>query len=545
MQQCDCCNRNYALLLCVLLATAVAGAGAQQTDTTTGVPRYYKSQALYPAGRLEVGVLGFGTKYFGEYTDKSTGWGFGFMTRYFLPFLPEIGVGARVTHGRLLYERRYKERFGSDFFRQFPEEDFPDAQLQQVPRYTKITTGEAFLILNLFPYHRLNYYAFGGAGILSFQAQDIVDNPLNGNGTKVNYPDFKDESEIDFHLLGGVGIDYYITKNLSVGVQGVYHKLCTDILDGYAQLRDSVTLTNPDAYAEFGFKISYYLFDDEDIDSDGIPNSREEELGTNPYARDTDEDGVDDYAEIEIHHSNPLNSDSDGDGLSDEVETAKYGTSPFSDDTDGDGLTDIAEITLHTTDPRKADSDGDGLTDPEEIARGTDPLKGDTDGDGVADMDDKCPGVPGPPETNGCPEAPKAAAPEVKIMRDTVEVIREVRTIEKGQSYTPYGINFKRGKAVIEVESEIILDDVAKWLHDNPTITVEIRGHTDAEGSEEGNMVLSQQRAQAVREYLVLQGIDPNRLTTKGYGESWPLGTNDTEKGRARNRRIEFYVKEK
>lgn len=490
-------------------------------------------------------MLGFGTKYFGEFTDNNTGYGFGLITRYFLPFLPEIGIGARFTHGRLLYDRRYKERFGSDFYRQFPEEDFPDASMTE--RYTKITTGEAFLTLNLFPYQRLNYYAFGGVGVLSFQAQDIVENPLNGSGIKLNYPDFKDESEIDFHVLGGLGIDYYLTNTFAVGVQGVYHVLCTDILDGYAQLRDSTTLTNADAYAEFGLKLSYFLFDDNDIDNDGITNEREMQLGTNPYETDTDGDGVSDYDEVDVYHSNPLSTDSDGDGMSDADETTKYGTNPFGIDTDGDGLDDLAEITVYNTDPRTADSDNDGLTDKQEIERGSDPLKGDTDGDGIGDADDKCPGVPGVRSAEGCPEPPRAEqpAPATTIIRDTVEVIREIKTIEKGQSYTPYGINFKRGNADIAVEAEIILDDVAQWLRDNPTISVEIRGHTDAEGSEEANMTLSQQRAEAVKEYLILQGIGPDRLTTKGFGESWPVEVNDTEKGRARNRRIEFYVREK
>lgn len=529
------------MLYLVLLFWLPSTVYAQPSDSAT-TPRYYEYSALYPNGRLEVGALGIATKYFGEYTDNRTGYGFGLMTRYFFPFLPELGAGARFTHGRLMYERRYKERFGNDFFRQYPEEDFPDASKMQVLRYTKITTGELFLTLNLFPYHRLNYYVFGGAGVLFFQAQDIVDNPLDGKGVKVNYPDFKDESEIDVHLLGGVGIDYYITKNFSVGVQGTYHHLGTDILDGYAQLRDSVTLTNPDAYAEFGLKLSYFLFDDDDIDNDGITNEREQELGTNPYSADSDNDGISDYEEVEVYRTNPLRTDSDGDGLNDAEETTKYGTNPFSADSDNDGLSDVEEIITYHTNPSERDSDNDGLSDKEEIRRGSNPLKGDTDGDGVGDAQDKCPDVPGFRTADGCPEAPPTV--EVRV-RDTVEIIREVRTIEKGQSYTPYGVNFKRAKAEIAVESEIILDDVVQWLADNPTIRVEIRGHTDAEGSEESNMVLSQQRADAVKEYLILQGIDPNRLSTKGYGESWPVDTNSTEKGRARNRRIEFYVKEK
>ena len=127
------------------------------------------------------------------------------------------------------------------------------------------------------------------------------------------------------------------------------------------------------------------------------------------------------------------------------------------------------------------------------------------------------------------------------IVRDTV--IREKITVKEGQSYSPFGINFETAKAEIKPESEIILDDVAQWLKKNPSIIVEIRGHTDATGTAEANKSLSELRALEVMKYLILNGISAKRLSAVGYGSSKPISDNTTEKGKAKNRRIEFFVK--
>ena len=86
----------------------------------------------------------------------------------------------------------------------------------------------------------------------------------------------------------------------------------------------------------------------------------------------------------------------------------------------------------------------------------------------------------------------------------------------------------------------VVLDLVARSLLDWPSVRVEIAGHTDAVGSEASNQRLSQQRAGAVRDWLVARGVDPGRLVARGYGESEPIDDNDTPGGRARNRRVEL-----
>ncbi|MDO9026885.1 MAG: OmpA family protein [bacterium] len=114
---------------------------------------------------------------------------------------------------------------------------------------------------------------------------------------------------------------------------------------------------------------------------------------------------------------------------------------------------------------------------------------------------------------------------------------------KKGEKVVLNGIKFKTNRADIIPSSYTILDQAAKMLKDNPTIRVEIGGHTDSRGSDAKNQRLSEARAVSVRNYLINnQGIAGDRLTAKGYGESLPIASNKTVKGRAENRRIEFVV---
>lgn len=124
---------------------------------------------------------------------------------------------------------------------------------------------------------------------------------------------------------------------------------------------------------------------DLDADDDGLTDSQEAELGTNPDNPDTDNDGLTDSQEVALG-TNPLSADTDGDGVSDGAENTA-GTNPLVADTDGDGLSDGAEASRGTN-PLVTDSDGDGLTDGSEVANGTNPLSADTDGDGVGDAFD-------------------------------------------------------------------------------------------------------------------------------------------------------------
>ena len=103
-----------------------------------------------------------------------------------------------------------------------------------------------------------------------------------------------------------------------------------------------------------------------------------------------------------------------------------------------------------------------------------------------------------------------------------------------------YGIYFDVDKAVLRPDSETALQHILQLLRDNPTLAVEVQGHTDNTGTAARNAVLSDERAASVKQWLVEHGIAVGRLTAKGYGDSQPVGDNKTPDGRAKNRRVEL-----
>ncbi|MCD9019390.1 OmpA family protein [Parachryseolinea silvisoli] len=117
--------------------------------------------------------------------------------------------------------------------------------------------------------------------------------------------------------------------------------------------------------------------------------------------------------------------------------------------------------------------------------------------------------------------------------------------IEIGVTVRLKNIYFDFDKTTLKKESFTELNKVADFLKQNATVEIEIAGHTDSKGSDDYNANLSQGRSQSVVDYLVSQGIESFRLTAHGYGESKPIDTNDTEPGRANNRRVEFTVVKK
>ena len=107
-------------------------------------------------------------------------------------------------------------------------------------------------------------------------------------------------------------------------------------------------------------------------------------------------------------------------------------------------------------------------------------------------------------------------------------------------SFTLTGVTFETSSSVIRPSSYDKLDEVAEALRANPDVRVEISGHTDNVGSDEGNLTLSQARAESVRRYFIEKGVAADRMEAKGYGETKPVATNDTAEGRAENRRVEM-----
>jgi outer membrane protein OmpA-like peptidoglycan-associated protein len=153
---------------------------------------------------------------------------------------------------------------------------------------------------------------------------------------------------------------------------------------------------------------------------------------------------------------------------------------------------------------------------------------GDIDGDGIPDSKDECPDVAEEAggDGDGCPDAPQIV-------------------IESGMINVRGKIVFDFASADLLPRNAKLLELLAKLLNENEQIKkVQIEGHTDARGDDAFNQDLSVQRAKNVAAALVQRGVKTERLTTKGLGRTQPLSTNDTEEGRARNRRVEFRVLE-
>jgi OOP family OmpA-OmpF porin len=177
------------------------------------------------------------------------------------------------------------------------------------------------------------------------------------------------------------------------------------------------------------------------------------------------------------------------------------------------------------------DSDGDGVTDDKDRCPNTPagaivdangcPL--DSDGDGVYDGIDQCPNTPRGTEVDkrGCP-----------IKKALFEPGKEKLLLE--------GVNFAFNSDVLTPESHEILDKVAGSLQDWPEVRVRVEGYTDSIGDDEYNLGLSDRRANSVRSYLISKGVAEGRLEAKGFGEADPIASNETEAGRAQNRRVEL-----
>jgi outer membrane protein OmpA-like peptidoglycan-associated protein len=222
--------------------------------------------------------------------------------------------------------------------------------------------------------------------------------------------------------------------------------------------------------------------------------------------------------------------DSDADGFPDAIDAcpqeAEDGQEPYpadgcpaSSDRDGDGVIDLQDKC--PDDPE----DNDGIQDADGC-----PEK-DADGDGVLDVRDACPLVPGmeqgDPKRDGCAsKAPRKLVVEA----------------EKGELRLLEPVEFETGTAELKEASHSLLNEVLGVMLDAPDIRLAVHGHTDSRGAPAYNRDLSQRRAQAVVKYLTDKGIAFERLEARGFGPDKPIGSNDSDEGRARNRRVEFKI---
>ena len=220
--------------------------------------------------------------------------------------------------------------------------------------------------------------------------------------------------------------------------------------------------------------------------------------------------------------------DNDGDGILDQKDQCPNNAEDFDGfqdgdgcpdyDNDKDGVPDSTDKCPNDPEDRDGFQDSDGCPDV------------DNDKDGIPDLKDKCPDAPeifnGYMDEDGCPDTvPKPEQSQKKDDFPSQQILE--------------GLDFEKGKADIVFESYRLLDRLAKSLREYPNIEIEIRGYTDGMGKPTTNIQLSQRRAEAVRRYLINQGIEPSRVRAMGFGPSNPIGDNRTADGRAMNRRIE------
>lgn len=263
--------------------------------------------------------------------------------------------------------------------------------------------------------------------------------------------------------------------------------------------------------------------------------------------KDSDGDGVPDIDDlcpdvpgVKENRGCPLSADRDGDGVPDDIDRCPDKPGPKENfgcplDRDGDGLNDDVDKCPDEPGPKEnqgcpdKDSDGDGVVDrkdacpnvPGPAENGGCPWA-DRDGDGVPDKDDKCPDVPGPKDNQGCPR------------KQTLIVVRADRIELKQQ------IRFAPNKSTILPPSFPLLRQIAQALVDAPAVRFRVEGHTDNVGKLDANMKLSQGRADAVKEFLVKQGVPAEQVVAEGYGPTRPIASNATKAGKAANRRVEF-----
>lgn len=131
---------------------------------------------------------------------------------------------------------------------------------------------------------------------------------------------------------------------------------------------------------------------------------------------------------------------------------------------------------------------------------------------------------------------------DIKEIKDALTQLNQKEVVQKVTA-TAENIEFKTGSAILTEESKYLLDDVAALLNSIAWIKLDIAGHTDNTGNADKNKKLSQERADAVKNYLVDKGLDANKMSSVGYGSERPIASNNTEAGRQRNRRVEFAIK--
>lgn len=425
----------------------------------------------------------------------------------------------------------------------------PDNNYMVLTGYSIGVTGNYYF----FPERSYQPYVLAGIGLdLWSLEKDVADDTLKES--------FK---FTDVNAKIGLGINYWLAEYLAVDLQAKITfgegNLSSDEPTEFYTIGDWSAWNNRpfNAYFEPSIGVSFYFGGGKDTDQDGVKDKKDNCPGTPfgalvdmvgcPY--DTDGDGVWDGIDMCAETPKgakvdakgcPLDADKDGvfDGL-DQCPDTPEGVSVDAQgcplDGDKDGVPDYLDKEPNTPVGAKVDADGVGI---------------DSDNDGVYDGLDKCANTPAGAEVDpeGCPydadqdgvadSVDACLGTPAGVIVDSTGCPLVAKIVEKIVLH----VKFAPGSFEIDKQSMASLDSIAERIYAYPDTKVEIAGFTDNTGAEDFNLKLSEDRANAVKEYLATKGIAADRMTTTGYGENpdYFIDTNDTPEGRWNNRRVEI-----
>jgi outer membrane protein OmpA-like peptidoglycan-associated protein/opacity protein-like surface antigen len=359
----------------------------------------------------------------------------------------------------------------------------------------------------------------------------------------VGYSSFVRGSEPDnstFQVPLGVGVDIPLSDNIKLALKSTYNRSFSDDIDGNTTWDSK----DHDDFLVHTIGIKVRLGAARDTDGDGIPDKNDQcptEIGSAETNGCPDRDG-------------DLIIDTE-DRCPNQAGVAAFNGCP---DTDADGIADYEDacptIAGSAENDGCPDTDADGIPDNKDNCpnvAGTEATGGcpDSDGDGVIDSQDQCPNQAGSAATNGCPDNDRDgilnaadACPEQAGVPSNDGCPVVTQEIKDTINLIFNNLIFATDKSVIHESSYDEMDQLVTLMKDNSGLLLSIEGHTDSRGTEEYNQKLSEDRANAVKNYLTDAGISSSRITAVGYGESRPIASNDTSDGQNRNRRVELKV---
>lgn len=320
------------------------------------------------------------------------------------------------------------------------------------------------------------------------------------------------ESGLNFDL--GIGGKYYVSPATALYLEAGYIN-GIEVAEANKNVRDNFLKATVGVEFDFGKA--------KDSDMDGVSDKKDKcpntpagvAVDANGCPIDTDGDGVADYID-ECPTVAGLTSlkgcpDSDKDGIADKddacPEIAGLASLKGCPDADGDGVADKDDKCPNTPKGYKVDAKGCPL---------------DQDNDGVLDAEDQCPTIAGSKENKGCPVKEKTAE----------ELEAEKMKIDP--------VYFDSNKSEFSASEKMKIDKLVHLLKENSNYNVKVNGYADSKGADNYNLNLSKSRANTVVKSIVSDKIQKKRIAQKGFGEANPAATNDTEEGRALNRRVEF-----